>query len=184
MKLTALPVEGVMSIEMEPHVDARGGFGRAFCADTFAAHGLATHFPHANMSWNAKAGTLRGLHFQVDPKPEAKLVRATRGRVFDVAVDLRPASPTYQNWAAVELDAGRHNAIYIPTGCAHGYLTLEDDSEIFYLVSEVYAPALARDLRWNDRAFAIEWPSEPLVMSDKDASAPFFRDLAAPEQMT
>jgi dTDP-4-dehydrorhamnose 3,5-epimerase len=175
MRFCKTSVEGVMTIEISPHVDTRGGFARAFCAETFAAHGLATHFPHANLSWNEKAGTLRGLHFQADPKPEAKLVRATRGRVFDVAVDLRPDSPTYRRWTSAVLDATLRNAIYIPCGCAHGYLTLVDDCEVFYLVSEVYAPDLARDLRWNDPAFAIEWPRDPAVISAKDAGAPFFQ---------
>ncbi len=174
MKISPTAVHGVMIVEVAPHVDERGGFARAFCAETFAAHGLATHYPHANLSWNEKAGTLRGLHYQAEPKSEAKLVRTTRGRVFDVAVDLRQASPTYLRWTSVVLDATRHNALYIPEGCAHGYLTLDDDCEVFYLVSEIYVPDLARDLRWDDPAFGIAWPSAPRVISTKDTTAPFF----------
>lgn len=173
MRISPTPVAGVMTVEVDAHRDTRGGFARAFCAETFAAHGLPDRFPHANLSWNDAAHTLRGLHFQADPRPEAKLVRATRGRVFDVAVDLRPGSPTYRAWTSVVLDAERRNALFVPSGCAHGYLTLERDCEVFYLVSEVYVPELARELRWDDPAFGIAWPAAPAVISAKDAAAPF-----------
>lgn len=160
-----------MEVEISPVADERGLFARTFCAETFAGHGMAAHFPHQNTSFNPRRGTLRGLHLQAEPSPEAKLVRATRGRVFDVAVDLRPASPTYRQWTSVELSADRRNAIYIPAGCAHGFLTLDDDSEVFYLMSETYVPALARTYRWNDPAFGVSWPFEPLVISARDAAA-------------
>ncbi|OYX87190.1 MAG: hypothetical protein B7Y75_02450 [Azorhizobium sp. 35-67-5] len=118
---------------------------------------------------------MRGLHLQAEPQPEAKLVRATRGRVFDVAVDLRPGSPTYCAWTAVELDADRRNALYIPAGCAHGFLSLVDDSEVAYLMSAPYVADLARTYRWNDPAFAIAWPTAPALISDRDAAAADFR---------
>ena len=175
MNITPTALAGVMAVEVTPFADERGLFARTFCAQTFAAHGMASAFPQANTSFNPRAGTLRGLHLQAEPQPEAKLVRATRGRVFDVAVDLRPASPTFRAWTAVELDADRRNALYIPAGCAHGFLSLVDDSEVSYLMSAAYVPDLARTYRWNDPAFAIAWPAPPLLISDRDAAAEDFR---------
>ncbi|WP_341988199.1 dTDP-4-dehydrorhamnose 3,5-epimerase [Azorhizobium sp. AG788] len=175
MKFTETKIPGVVEIDISPFVDARGLFARAFCADTFAAQNLTNHFVNANTSWNPKVGTLRGLHLQEAPHSEAKLVRAVRGKVFDVAVDLRPESPTYCAWTGVELDAERRNALFIPQGCAHGFLTLEDDCELFYLVSDIYAPDLARTYRWDDPAFGISWPSAPTLISDRDAAAEDFR---------
>ncbi len=175
MKISATALAGVMHVEVTPFADDRGLFARTFCAETFAAHGMASVFPQANTSFNPRAGTLRGLHLQAEPHPEAKLVRATRGRVFDVAVDLRPASPTYCAWTALELDAERRNALYIPAGCAHGFLSLVDDSEVSYLMSATYVADLARTYRWNDPAFAIAWPIDPLLISDRDAAAEDFR---------
>ncbi|WP_247658373.1 dTDP-4-dehydrorhamnose 3,5-epimerase [Aquabacter sp. L1I39] len=160
---------------MIPFRDARGTFSRAFCADTFRAQGLMDRFVHANLSGNPAKGTLRGLHLQEQPRAEVKLVRATRGRVQDVAVDLRPASPTYLRWAGVELCADKQNALYVPEGCAHGFLTLEDQCEVFYLVSDVYAPDLARTYRWDDPAFGIEWQIAPTLISDRDAAAQDYR---------
>lgn len=175
MKILPTEVVGVMRIEIEPVVDDRGLFARIFCAETFAAYGLAQHFPHVNLSWNRQAGTLRGLHYQEAPRAEAKLVRATRGRVYDVAVDLRPASASFRRWTALELSAERRNALYIPEGCAHGFITLEDDCELLYLMSEVYDTSLARTLRWNDPAFEINWPATPNIIAPRDALAPDFR---------
>ncbi|MFG1399394.1 dTDP-4-dehydrorhamnose 3,5-epimerase family protein [Roseixanthobacter pseudopolyaromaticivorans] len=171
MRISHTSISGVMQVHVSPRTDARGLFARTFCADTFAAHGLATSFPEASTSWNPHLGTLRGLHLQAEPKGEAKLVRATRGRIFDVVVDLRPASPTYLAWTACELDAARRNAIYIPEGCAHGFLTLEPGCEVFYQMSQSYDAELARTYRWDDPAFAIAWPAAPRVISSKDASA-------------
>lgn len=168
-------VDGAYEIELIPFRDARGTFSRAFCADTFRAHGLMDRFVHANLSGNPAKGTLRGLHMQEAPRAEVKLVRATRGRVQDVVVDLRPGSPTYLRWASVELSAERQNALYVPEGCAHGFLTLEDQCEVFYLVSDVYAPDLARTYRWDDPAFGIEWQIPPTLISDRDAAAQDFR---------
>lgn len=171
MKFLPTAVDGAMIVEIEPFSDHRGIFARAFCADTFREQGLMDRFVHANTSWNPRKGTLRGLHLQEAPRAEAKLMRAVRGRVFDVAVDLRPTSPTYLCWAGVELSADRRNAFYVPEGCAHGFLTLEDECEVFYLVSDIYAPDLARTYRWNDPAFAVEWPAAPTIISARDAEA-------------
>lgn len=169
-------IDGVVVVLPEFHADARGFFARTFCAREFAAAGLEPLVAQANVSFNERAGTLRGLHFQRPPATEAKLVRCTSGRVYDVAVDLRPASPTYLGHVGVVLEPGERNALYVPKGCAHGYLTLEDASEVTYQVSEFYSPGVEGGCRWNDPALAIEWPSEVRVISEKDASWP---DLGA-----
>lgn len=175
--LTFVPtaVDGAYEITLTPFQDARGTFGRAFCAETFRARGLMDRFVHANLSGNPRKGTLRGMHIQDAPRAEAKLVRAVRGRVQDVVVDLRPASPTYLRWASIELSAQAQNSVYVPEGCAHGFLTLEDQCEVFYLVSDVYAPDLARTYRWDDPAFAIQWQIAPTLISDRDAAAQDYR---------
>jgi dTDP-4-dehydrorhamnose 3,5-epimerase len=169
---TALP--GVHVVEATPHEDERGLFARTFDAGIFRAEGLADSWPQCSVSFNHKAGTLRGLHYQAEPSPEAKLVRCTRGRIFDVALDLRPASPTFRLWHGEELSAENRKALFIPAGCAHGFITLEDASEIFYQINEAFVPALARGVRWNDPAFSIRWPREPSIMSDRDAAYPDF----------
>ncbi|PDT17036.1 dTDP-4-dehydrorhamnose 3,5-epimerase [Rhizobium sp. J15] len=170
MRFVPTAVGGAFVVEVEERADDRGMFARTFCAESFAAHGLASVYPQCNVSQNHRRGTLRGMHYQADPKPEAKLVRAVRGRVFDVALDLRADSPSYLTWAAAELDAARRNAFYIPAGCAHGFLTLEDDCELFYQMSEAYAPELARGVRWDDSAFSIAWPFTPVIISERDAA--------------
>ncbi|KPH09737.1 dTDP-4-dehydrorhamnose 3,5-epimerase [Rhizobium acidisoli] len=170
MRFAPTAVAGAFVIDVEERVDDRGMFARTFCAETFTAHGLASVYPQCNVSQNHKRGTLRGMHYQADPKPEAKLVRAVRGRVFDVALDLRPASKTYLKWAAVELDGERRNAFYIPAGCAHGFLTLEDDCELFYQMSEVYVAELAMGVRYDDPEFGIAWPFAPVIVSERDAA--------------
>ena len=170
MRFVPTAVSGAFAVEVDARSDDRGMFARTFDAQTFAAQGLVPVYPQCNVSQNHRRGTLRGMHYQADPRPEVKLVRATRGRVFDVAIDLRPDSPSYLTWAAVELDAARRNAFYIPAGCAHGFLTLEDDCELFYQMSEVYIPELARGVRWDDPVFAIAWPFAPSVISERDAA--------------
>lgn len=170
MRFLPTPLAGAFVVEVEGYSDARGLFARTFCADTFRARGLASVYPHCNVSHNPKRGTLRGMHYQDAPKREAKLIRATRGAAFDVALDLRPHSPSYLKWAAVELTADRRNAFYIPEGCAHGFLTLSDDCELFYQMSEIYDPALGRGVRYDDPAFAIEWPFAPLLIGERDAA--------------
>ena len=170
MRFVPTPVAGAFIVEIDPHADDRGFFARTFSAEAFAAHGLAPIYPQCNVSVNRTRGTLRGLHYQREPKPEAKLVRATRGRVFDVALDLRRGSASYLRWAAVELDAMKHNAFYIPPGCAHGFLTLTDDCELFYQMSEPYDAELQRGVRFDDPAFGIAWPFAPNVLSARDAA--------------
>jgi len=174
MRISPTRIPGVMVVEAESRADERGQFARTFDAETFAAAGLPTLWPQCNTSWNARRGTLRGLHFQADPRPEPKLVRCTRGALFDVAVDLRPDSPTYCGWVGLELTANARNALYIPPGCAHGFLTLEDGAEVFYQMGESYVPELARGVRWNDPAFAIEWPFAPTMIGARDANYPDF----------
>lgn len=170
MRFIPTAVSGAFIVEVDELSDDRGMFARTFCAQTFAAQGLASIYPQCNVSQNHKRGTLRGMHYQADPKPEAKLVRAIRGRVFDVAVDLRPTSASYLRWASVELDAARRNTFYIPAGCAHGFLTLEDNCELFYQMSEVYEADLSRGIRFDDPAFSIAWPFAPDVISERDAA--------------
>lgn len=174
MRFAETAIAGAYLVEPEPFADERGLFARTFCADSFAARGLEARLVQASTSFNPTRGTLRGLHYQAAPHGEAKLVRATAGRLFDVAVDLRPESPTYLAHASVELDASHRNAFYIPEGCAHGFLTLTEDCEVLYLVSAAHAPDCARTVRWDDPAFAIDWPAAPTLISPRDASAEDF----------
>ena len=169
MQFKATGIEGLVELEVTPHEDERGGFARTYDEDAFARAGLPTDWPQCNTSWNRRRGTLRGMHFQAAPKEEPKLVRCTAGRVFDVAVDLRRSSSTYLGWVGVELSAEKRNALFIPAGLAHGFLTLEDGSEVYYQMGAVYDGALQRGVRWNDPAFAIAWPFEPIVISARDA---------------
>jgi dTDP-4-dehydrorhamnose 3,5-epimerase len=170
---TALP--GAYVIELERREDERGFFARAWCAEEFAEHGLATTLVQANLSFNTHKGTLRGMHFQVQPHAEAKLVRCTRGAIYDVIIDLRADSPTYKRWFGVELDAESRRAMYVPEGFAHGYQTLVPNTETFYQVSEFYAPDAERGVRWDDPAFAIDWPDPAgALLSDKDRGWPDF----------
>ena len=175
MIFTPTDLAGVVVVTPELHADERGFFARTFCAREFEAAGLRPLVAQANVSFNHAAGTLRGLHFQRPPAAEAKLVRCTRGRVFDVAVDLRPASPTYLRHVGVVLDAEERNALYVPEGFAHGYLTLEDACEVSYQVSEFYTPGVEGGLRWDDPALRIDWPHEVRLVSEKDAG---WADLA------
>jgi dTDP-4-dehydrorhamnose 3,5-epimerase len=172
MIITATSLPGVFTIDVEPIQDARGFFARAWDRKAFEAHGLDHTIVHGNLSWNRVRGTLRGLHYQLDPFSEVKLVRCTRGAILDVVADLRPASPGYRRWVALELTAVNHRALYVPKGFAHGYLTLADDVEVYYHVSAPYSAAYARGVRWNDPALGIEWPFEPSVLSDQDRAWP------------
>jgi dTDP-4-dehydrorhamnose 3,5-epimerase len=170
---TETAIAGVYVVELEPRRDDRGFFARAFCADEFAAHGLETHWVQANVGHSERAGTIRGLHYQVPPHAEAKLVRCTAGAVFDVAVDLREGSPTYLQWYGTELSAGNGRMLYLPKGVAHGYQSLTDDAEAYYLVTAAYAPAAERGLRWDDPDLDIAWPLfDAPILSDKDAGWP------------
>lgn len=174
MKFIPLAVEGAYRIEAEPLEDERGWFARFFCAAEFEAHGLQTRWVQANQSLSRKAYTLRGLHYQKPPHEEVKLVRCLRGRIWNVVADLRPDSPSFGRWDAVELSSSLLRWIYVPQGCANGFLTLEDDSEVFYLVSTAYAPQAESGVRWDDPFIAIRWPGQPRVLSVKDQNWPRF----------
>lgn len=169
---TKLP--GVFEIHLEPHPDHRGFFARAWCQQEFMAHELNSALVQCGISFNLRKGTLRGMHFQAPPYAEAKLVRCTRGSIYDVVLDLRSASPTYRNWIAVTLTSANRVMVYIPEGCAHGLMTLEDDTEVFYQMSQFYSAESAQGVRWNDPAFQITWPLVPEVMSARDLTYPDF----------
>lgn len=168
MRFIPLELEGAWRVEAEPVEDDRGFFARTFCADTFAARGLVQRFTQTSVSSNRRAGTLRGMH-HADPA-EVKLVRPTRGAIFDVLVDLRAGSPTYRRWIGLELRP--HDAVYVPAGLAHGFVTLTDDTEIAYAIDRAYDPAAARGFRWDDPAVGIRWPVPPVVMSERDRTWP------------
>jgi dTDP-4-dehydrorhamnose 3,5-epimerase len=172
MIFTETAIPGVVMVEPEPARDSRGFFARLHCPEEFARAGWPFTPVQTSVSHNARKGSLRGLHYQADPYAEAKLVRVTRGRAFDVVVDLRPESPTYRRWAGVELDPQRANAVLIPPGIAHGFLTLEDETDVFYQISPAYIPGHDRGVRWNDPAFGVEWPTAPAVISERDSSYP------------
>ena len=177
MILRETPLAGAHVVELERLRDERGHFARTFDAEQFAAAGLDARVVQCSTSFNARAGTLRGMHYQADPHGEAKLVRVTRGAVFDVIVDLRPASPTCRGWFGIELDAESGRSLYVPVGFAHGFQTLVDDSEVLYQMSHPYVPDAARGVRFDDPAFAIEWPPSPptgLVVSERDRAFPDF----------
>jgi dTDP-4-dehydrorhamnose 3,5-epimerase len=167
-------LKGAFVMEPERIVDERGFFARTWCRSEFEAHGLNPNLVQCNISFNEKKGTLRGMHYQVTPRAEAKLVRCTAGAIYDVIVDLRPDSGTFKQWTGVELNADNRRMLYIPEGLAHGFLTLSDDAEVFYQMSEVYSAEHTRSVRWNDPAFGIQWPDEVLVISVRDRSYPDF----------
>lgn len=169
MKFFATELAGAYVVELERLEDERGFFARTFCRDEFTAHGLSSVFVQCNVSFNLRRGALRGMHYQEKPHEEAKLVRCTRGAVYDVIVDIRKDSPTYKRWIAVELAADQDRMLYIPEGFAHGFQTLEDGSEVFYQMSEMYHPECARGLRWNDPAIGIRWPLPDPIVSERDA---------------
>jgi dTDP-4-dehydrorhamnose 3,5-epimerase len=168
------PLKDAFILEIEKREDERGFFGRIFCQDELASHHLTGNIAQANVSFNARKGTLRGMHFQIAPHQEAKFVRCTHGALYDVIIDLRPSSLTYKKWFAIELTQYSYQTLYVPAGFAHGFLTLADNTEILYLISNFYAPEFASGLRWNDPAFAIEWPFQPNVIADKDLQWPDF----------
>ncbi len=168
-----LKLAGAYRIDLEPREDERGFFARAWCQKEFAEHGLETRIVQSNLSYNRYKGTLRGMHYQAPPHEEVKLVRCIRGSIFDVIIDLRPDSPTYRQWVGVELTAANRQMLYVPRGFAHGFQTLEDDTEVFYHVSEFYHPQAERGVRWNDPQFGIAWPAvEKRIVSVKDQSWP------------
>ncbi|HEX7043444.1 MAG TPA: dTDP-4-dehydrorhamnose 3,5-epimerase [Burkholderiales bacterium] len=174
MKFTPLPLPGAYLIEPEPVYDARGMFARVWCRREFEAHGLSTVTEQCSVSFNPKRGTLRGLHYQAPPHEEVKLVRCTRGAVYDVVLDLRPGSPAFGRWFGIELTAENRRMLYIPEGVAHGFLTRRPGTEVYYQMSAAYVAEAARGVRWNDPAFGIAWPGPVEVISERDASYPDF----------
>jgi dTDP-4-dehydrorhamnose 3,5-epimerase len=176
MRFVETPLPGAWIIELDLLSDYRGWFARTFDVEQFEAHGLSPVVLQCNASFNARRGTLRGMHFQAEPYGESKLVRCTRGAIFDVAVDVRPQSATLRRWHGTELSAENHRAFYIPSGLAHGFQTLTDDCEVLYQMGERYVDEAARGVRWNDPAFGIEWPESDgeRIISGRDASYPDF----------
>lgn len=174
MIFTETKIKGAFIVDIKRISDDRGFFGRAFCQREMKKMGLNERVAQTNLSSNPKKGTLRGLHYQVSPHEESKLVRCTRGSLFDVIVDLRKSSETYGQWFGTKLTADSFQMLYVPEGCAHGFVTLEDNTDIMYEVSEFYAPNAERGLLWNDPTIGIQWPIEPLIISEKDKQQPFF----------
>lgn len=172
MQFNKTPLEGAYTIDLEKRGDDRGFFARLFCEKEFGVAGLETHFVQINNSSSAKRGTLRGMHFQLPPVAEVKVVRCIKGGLYDVIVDLRPDSPTFKQWFGAELTAENRRMMYVPRGFAHGFITLTDDTEAFYLVSAFYGPEQERGLRYNDPAIGIEWPMTPTELSEKDKNWP------------
>jgi dTDP-4-dehydrorhamnose 3,5-epimerase len=173
VKLTPAKLAGSWTVEIEPIGDERGFFARIWDEQVFADAGAPVRNVQTNLSYNRRRGTIRGLHWQVEPYGETKFLRCTRGSVFDVAVDLRRDAPTYGQWQGVVLSAEQRNLVFVPAGCAHGYQALEDDSEVSYQVSHPYQPGSERGIRWDDPAIGIEWPiTHDVVVSPKDASWP------------
>lgn len=170
MDFLQTPINGAVIVQPQRHSDERGYFARTWCKQTFQNAGLPTDLSQCNLSFNPRKGTLRGMHLQKPPHAEAKLVRCVAGAALDVAIDLRPDSPTFKQWASVEITAEKGNAFYIPKGCAHGFLTLTENTELFYMMSDPYVADAGYGVRWNDPQWGIEWPFDPVVISDRDNS--------------
>ncbi len=178
MRFISLPLSGAFLIDIEPIEDERGFFARSVCVDEFARHGLNARFVQQSLSFNKRAGTVRGLHYQAAPHEEEKLVRVTRGAIYDVIVDLRRDFPTYGRWFGIELSADNHRQLYIPRGFAHGFQTLCHGTEILYEMTVAFQPSAARGLRWDDPQLGISWPAcSDRTMSSKDWTLPFFTEL-------
>jgi dTDP-4-dehydrorhamnose 3,5-epimerase len=171
---TAMTLPGAFLIELERQEDERGFFARSWCRREFEAYGLDTRVAQCNVSFNRARGTLRGMHYQADPYGEVKLIRCTAGAIYDVIIDLRAGSPTFMRWEATELTATNRRTLYVPEGFAHGFQTLEDNTEVFYQMSQLYAPERARGVRWDDPAFNIKWPPADRVVSERDKNYPDF----------
>ena len=181
MLFTESPLAGAFIIDPEQREDERGFFARVWCRDEFAQRGLETRLVQCSISYNAKGGTLRGMHFQAEPYPEVRIVRCTRGSIFDVIIDLRRGSPTFTRHYGIALSAENRRMLYIPRHFAHGFQTLEDDTEVMYQMSEFYHPESARGVRWNDPAFGINWPEPDVrIMAERDASYPDFSAASLP----
>lgn len=174
MIFTETKLKGAFLIEIQKLEDERGFFGRSWCVEEMKNHGINTRVLQANVSFNKMKGTLRGMHYQQAPHQEAKLVRCVRGRIYDVIIDLRKNSSTFKQWIGVELTADNYKMLYVPEDFAHGFITLEDNCEINYLMSAVYVPGAAATIRWNDPMFGIKWPIHPEILSEKDRLQPDF----------
>lgn len=177
MRFTPTPIPGAYLVDIQPAEDERGFFARTYCEDEFRGNGLESHFAQGSIAFSKRKGTLRGFHYQRDPHAEVKLIRCTRGAVYDVVIDLRPHSLTFRQWFPAELTAGNRRMLYIPKGLAHGYQTLDDDTEISYQMSDPYHPEAAAGVRWDDPAFAVRWPLDVTVISEQDRSWPDFPAL-------
>lgn len=178
MIFTETKLKGAFIVDLEPFDDERGFFARAWCKREFREHGLSSDVKQVNLSYNIRKGTLRGMHYQIEPYGEAKMVRAVRGAIYDVIIDLRPDSPTYQEWIGVELSMKSHRLLYVPENFGHGFQTLTDDAEVLYQVSQFYTPGAERGIRYNDPTFAIEWPLDVTAISEKDQNWADFRAIA------
>jgi len=172
MRFVSTPLAGAYVILLEPAFDEREFFARTWCRDEFAAHGLNSSLSQCSLSWNKQKGTLRGMHYQDAPHQEAKLVRCSSGSIYDVILDLRPESATFKQWFGVELSAANHKMLYVPERFAHGFQALEDNSAVFYQITEAYRPEFARGVRWNDPQFQIRWPISQPILSPRDAAFP------------
>lgn len=170
MKFTETELKDAYIIELDKLEDARGFFARAYCKNEFSEHNISFPIAQANVSYNKVKGTLRGMHYQEDPYGEAKLVRCTRGAIYDAIIDMRPNSATYKRWTGVELTEDNYRMLYVPEGFAHGFITLEGQTEVTYQVSEFYTPGAERGVRWDDPEFNIDWPAKVQVISEKDSS--------------
>lgn len=182
LRFDSTPVAGAFVIDVEPHLDERGFFARTACIAEFESHGANAHFVQQSVSWNPRKGTLRGLHYQASPHQEEKLVRVTRGAIYDVIVDLRPSSPDFGRWFAVELTADNHRQLFIPKGVAHGFQTIQDDTEVLYEMTTPFHPDAPRGIRWNDPSLAITWPFpqlalQPGYVSPKDETWPTLQSI-------
>lgn len=172
MIFTETKLKGAFELQIKKLEDERGFFGRSWCANEMKDHGLKADLCQANTSFSAKKGTLRGMHFQINPYQETKLIRCTRGAILDVIIDLRVESPTFKQWIGVELTQDNYKMLYVPEDFAHGFITLEDNTEVTYLVTQFYTPGAEKGIRWNDPFFNIQWPFEPVVISEKDKNHP------------
>jgi dTDP-4-dehydrorhamnose 3,5-epimerase len=178
MKFARTSLAGVWLIDLELRADPRGFLARTYCENEFAAHGLNTRWPQCNLTLTRQRGTIRGLHFQAEPKPEIKLIRCATGAIFDVLVDVRRGSPTLGRWEGFELTGQNRRMLYAPEGIAHGFQCLTDDCEVFYQMSEFYVPELARGLRWNDPQVGIKWPLANPILSERDQALPLLAALS------
>lgn len=181
MRFSPTPLAGAFLVDSDANADERGSFYRTFCREEFESNGLPGDYAQMSLSRNRSRGTLRGMHYQGAPRPEQKLVRCVRGVVFDVIVDLRKGSLTFCHWFGTELSETNRTALFVPAGFAHGFLTLTDDADILYQMTEFYMPDLAAGMRWNDPAFGIAWPFEPLKVSARDRAYPDFRPGFCPD---